>query len=390
MKKKMNVLVILMVMVLIMNGCGKVDIDVETKGEAQDYADAGSKYTGCLGVALMDTGIYYQNIFAQLMYYDYETEQVTYVCSKPNCKHDRMDTECNANINGNDFPMVFRNERLYYVSAIVGDINIKLVLFSVKPDGSDRKEERLIGEVECSSMGYGIELYKQYAITSYGLTDEQTRIELLDTDTGEKSVLNERDGKLIDYYGLDIYYDYIYYSEVEYNKEGKKISQILYRQNLKTKKVNKVYEGMIDSLTFARGYIIFSDGKVISRMPLVGGKIEKLFSYPGSYVLSYDEQYLYIEHQYDYKAHDGDLPARCDDQWVKVMKLDGTEVDTIKWKNRGFCKFGDQNIFLVEIFNSSDDEGKIVNGTRILMRKSDIGGEHHFIDLGNGKPYKDE
>ena len=217
-----------------------------------------------------------------------------------------------------------------------------------------------------------------------GLLMKQTRIELLDTDTGEKSVLNERDGKLIDYYGLDIYYDYIYYSEVEYNKEGKKISQILYRQSLETKKVNKVYEGMIDSLTFARGYIIFRDGKVISRMPLVGGKIEKLFSY--------DEQYLYIEHQYDYKAYDGDLPARCDDQWVKVMKLDGTQVDvdTIKWKNRGFCKFGDQNIFLVEIFNNSDDEGKIVNGTRILMRKSDIGGKHHFIDLVNGKPYKDE
>ena len=63
------------------------------------------------------------------MYYDYETDQVTYVCSKPNCKHDRMDIECNASINGNDFPMVFRNERLYYVSGIVGDISIKLVLF---------------------------------------------------------------------------------------------------------------------------------------------------------------------------------------------------------------------------------------------------------------------
>lgn len=51
---------------------------------------------------------------------------------------------------------------------------------------------------------------------------------------------------------------------------------------------SKVYEGMIKALTFAKGYLIFSDGEAINRMPLLGGKIEQLFNYKGNKDLRYD------------------------------------------------------------------------------------------------------
>jgi len=387
MRKKRNVFIVLMVMVLVMSGCGKqsIDINMETTGESLDYEEVGSTNTTNVGIALMKTGFYYQNKYMQLMYYDYETEQVTYVCSKPNCKHDRMDSECDANINGDGFPMAFRNGRLYYTSDIPGNALMKIALFSVKPDGSDRKEECEVAKIAFDSTGYDVEVYKHYTATAYDINDTHHRIELMDTDTGEKKVLYDKDDKSLYADGPYLYYDYAYYSEKKFNKQGKKIAETLYRYNLKTKKTSKVSEGLMKTFSFTKGYLIFSDGEEICRIPLSGGKVEHLFDYKDSGALRYDGQYLYIEHPHDYLSDVGDQQAKCDDHWVDVMKLDGTKVDTIKWDNRGFCVFGDQHMLL---FDRIQEDGAL--GDWVMMKKSDIGGKHHFIDLANGKPYEEK
>ena len=388
MRKKRNVFIILMVMVLVMSGCGKqsIDIDMETTGESLDYEEVGSTNTTNVGIALMKTGFYYQNKYMQLMYYDYETDQVTYVCSKPNCKHDRMDSECDATINGDGFPMAFWNGRLYYTSDIPGNALMKIALFSVKPDGSDRKEECTIAEIAIDATGYFVELYKHYAGMTCTVNDTHRRIELMDTDTGEKKVLYDKDDKLLYVDGPYFYYDYAYYSEKKYDKQGKKIAETLYRYNLKTKKKSKVHEKFMDAFTFTKDYLIFSNGEEICRIPLAGGKVEHLFDYKSNGDIRYDGQYLYIEHPHDYLLDAEDQKAKCDDHWVDVMKLDGTKVDTIKWNNRGYCIFGDQHMLL--FYRIEADGGTI--GDWVMMKKSDIGGKHHFIDLANGKPYEEK
>lgn len=385
MRKKTNVFIILMVMVLVMSGCGKKNIDMETTGESLDYEEVGSTNTTNVGIALMKTGFYYQNKYMQLKYYDYETDQVTYVCSKPNCKHDRMDSECDANINGDGFPMTFWNGRLYYTSDIPGNTLMKIALFSVKPDGSDRKEESAIAEIAIDATGYLVKIYKHYAATTCTVNDTHRRIELMDTDTGEKKVLYDKDDKSLYADGPYFYYDYAYYSEKKFDKQGKKIAETFYRYSLKMKKVSKVYEGLMETFSFTKGNLIFSDGEEVCRIPLAGGKVDHLFDYKGSGILRYDGQYLYIEHPHDYLSDVGDQQAKCDDHWVDVMKLDGTKVDTIKWNNRGFCAFGDQHMLL---FDRIQEDGAI--GDWVMMKKSDIGGKHHFIDLANGKPYEEK
>ena len=382
MKKKVKVLIALMAMALMMNGCEKQAGEVKSEAQTIDYEEAGSTYTCNTGVAFMDTGFYYQNVYGQLMYFDDETNQVVYVCSKPNCKHDPKDDECNANIHGNSFSMVYRNGRLYYTSTIEEDIMAKIVMFSIKPDGSDRKEEGKIGEIEIGITGYSVELYKHYATMSCD-TDTYQKIELLDIDTGERNVICESDDKLKEIYGPNIFYDEVYYGECEYDKAGNKINEIFYRYNIKTKKVSTVYEGKMETRAFTKGYLIFSDGEAINRLPLVGGKVEKLFDYKEAGELRYDGKYLYVEHDHDYKSDVSNQKVNYDDHWVEVMKLDGTKVDKIKWNNRGPCLFGNERVLL---FMNVQETGEYET-CPVAMKKSDIGGEHHFIDLANGKPY---
>lgn len=381
MKKRWKVFAICLLVVLLMNGCEKKPIDMNITGDAKDYEEAGSSYTRNIGVVFIDTGFYYQNMDGQLMYFDDETNQVVYVCSKPNCKHEVKDNECDANIHGNNFPMVYRNGRIYYTSAIDKSGFQQIVMFSVKPDGSDRKKESELSEVAFNSDGYCVELYKQYAIVFLDIGDTREKIELVDSDTGERSVLYDKDDKLTEACGPFIYYDEVYYGEIERDKDGNKMNEIFYRYNLKTKKTRQVYEGNIEARTFAKDYLIFSDGKAINRIPLTGGKVEKLFDYEGSCELGYDGKYLYVEHEHDYRSDVGNMQAKCDDHWVKVMKLDGTEVDTIKWNNRGLCLFGDQRVLL---FMKISESG--MTDSTVLMKKSDIGGKHNFIDLANGEP----
>ena len=67
--------------------------------------------------------------------------------------------------------MVYQNGRLYYTSNLPKDSDFRLGVFSVKPDGSDRKEERTIAVMHYNSTGYSAELYKHYAIMEYDLND---------------------------------------------------------------------------------------------------------------------------------------------------------------------------------------------------------------------------
>lgn len=383
MKKKTKAIMILIIMVLTISGCGKTDGKENPNAQILDYEETGSAYTGNSGAAFMDTGFYYQNVNGQLMYFDDETNQVVYVCGKPNCKHDPKDGECDANIHGNQFNMVYRKGRLYYTNTIEGDTVGKIVMFSIKPDGSDRKEEGTLGEIALAETGYSVELYKHYAAISYDITDTSQKVELMNMDTGERSVICENHDKLKSVYDGGFFCDDLYYGEKEHDKEGNIIKEILYQYNLKTKKVSKIYEGKIESRAFMKGYLIFSDGKAINRLPLDGGKVEKLFPYEASCYFRYDGKYLYVEDNFESTFDVEAQKVKFDDHLVKVMKLDGTVVDTIKWNNTGLCLFGDQRVLL---FGNNKETGEL--GTcPVVMKKSDIGGKHHFIDLENGKAY---
>ena len=380
----MKILILLIAIsgsIMIMSGCGKQTGEEKPEAQTLGYEETGCAYAGNSGAAFMDTGFYYQNANGQLMYFDEDTNQLVYVCGKPNCKHDPEDSDCDANIHGNGFKMFYRDGRLYYTSTIQGDSVFKIVVFSVKPDGSDRKQEATIGEVALSGMGYGVELYKHYAMVSYDLTDTSQKVELMDMDTGNRSVICENEDQLKLAYGGYFFCDDLYYGESEYDKEGNIIKDIFYRYNLKTKKVSKVYEGKMEARAFMKGYLIFSDGKAINRMPLAGGKVEKLFQYEGLRDLRYDGKYLYVEDDFDWTFDGEAQKIEFDDHWLKVMNLDGTLVDTIKWNNIGPCEFGDQRVLLF----SNIETGQI--GDLVMMKKSDIGGEHHFINLKNGEAY---
>ena len=41
------------------------------------------------------------------------------------------------------------------------------------------------------------------------------------------------------------------------------------------------------------------------------------------------------------------------------------------------------------LFDRIEANGAAI-GDWVMMKKSDIGGKHHFIDLANGKPYEEK
>lgn len=163
MKRKFIILFILLAS-LLMNGCGNKVTDIGPSSDGRDFEEAGYSYTRNDGALFVNDGFYYQNTRYQLMFFDEKTNQVVYVCSKPNCKHEFQNSECDANIQGDGFVMVYRNGRIYYCSPFDRDGYQDIVLCSVKPDGSDRKEERKMFQVTSNSEGYCSALYKNYAI----------------------------------------------------------------------------------------------------------------------------------------------------------------------------------------------------------------------------------
>jgi len=137
MKGKTRVGIGVFVLLLVLAGCGKKQVPVE------DYVRSNPPTLGMNGIMKSDTGYYYSTATAgelSLHYYDVESGQNIYLCSKPECRHDG-DAFCTAtsdkyNVKG----ACFYGDSLYLDVLETTDTEYLFKLLKVSAGGSELSE----------------------------------------------------------------------------------------------------------------------------------------------------------------------------------------------------------------------------------------------------------
>ncbi|MBQ7863668.1 MAG: hypothetical protein IJ353_04265 [Lachnospiraceae bacterium] len=132
MKEKTKFYMVLFTLLFLLAGCSKEEIPIE------DYVRSNPATSGMSMIMKSDTGYYYGTVSGremELHYYDVESGQNIYLCSKPECRHDG-DSFCTAT-----------NEKYHVNSAYLYGDNLYLAVVE------ETKEEYLYKVIRVSADG---------------------------------------------------------------------------------------------------------------------------------------------------------------------------------------------------------------------------------------------
>ena len=188
---------------------------------------------------------YYFMENGMLFYYDKETGKTVYACSKPDCKHERYDENCDACVVEYHNKIYLYKDNLYAVGRKnnSGEGTTGLWLTKISEDGSER--EGLYCFIHCTDgegVTYSTYVHRGYLYYSAGSEDvnKKKKITLyrraLEKDAKEE-VVYETEGYAA---GFDVYNAYgnaLYIQESGFNKpdEGERYSKLI-KCNIHTKK----------------------------------------------------------------------------------------------------------------------------------------------------------
>ncbi len=149
MKKKIKYYMVLLALLFALTGCGKEEIPI------LDYVRTNPATTGMSMIMKSDTGYYYGTVSGremELHYYDVESGQNIYLCSKPECRHDG-DAFCTATNNKYHVNSVYLYGDSLYL-AVVEETKEEYLykVVRVSGDGSELSEVITYMTVNKSSM----------------------------------------------------------------------------------------------------------------------------------------------------------------------------------------------------------------------------------------------
>lgn len=213
--------VFLFFLLLVLAGCGKEEIPIE------DYVRSNPATSGMSMIMKSDTGYYYSTLSGremELHYFDVESGQNIYLCSKPECRHDG-DAFCTAtNEKYHVNSAYFYGDNLYLAVVEETEEEYLYKIIRVSADGSELTEVITYMTVNRSSTIalYGGEpaiIHRGVMVLPYrlgGTTDVQTGVTgtyLYNLSTGELTQLPE-----LEYNAYNLgrsrftgYGDYIYF-----------------------------------------------------------------------------------------------------------------------------------------------------------------------------------
>ena len=137
MKGKTRFSIVLIALLFVLAGCGKEEIPME------DYVRSNPATSGMSMIMKSDTGYYYSTLSGQEMelhYYDVESGQNIYLCSKPECRHDgdAFCTATNAKYHVNS--AYFYGDSLYLAAVEETETEYLYKIIRVSADGSELNE----------------------------------------------------------------------------------------------------------------------------------------------------------------------------------------------------------------------------------------------------------
>ena len=178
MKGKTRAGIVLVVLLLVLAGCGKKQVPIE------DYVRSNPPTLGMNGIMKSDTGYYYSTATAgklSLHYYDVESGQNIYLCSKPECRHDG-DAFCTATSDKYSVKgACFYGDSLYLDVLETTDTEYLFKLLRVSADGSELSEVTIYLSVNKTSVdvmlgGEQMIIHRGVAVLPYLFIDmAQTR-----------------------------------------------------------------------------------------------------------------------------------------------------------------------------------------------------------------------
>ena len=395
--KKLSTIAILVVSILILfTGCQPSSAkytefyensDFDYKNDMQVmYLTSGGQLSAPMTKS--DTGYYYvaeAPQFARMVFYiDKEIRKATPLCSKPNCLHDDL-TKCDAYINISQNVKIstsfgasgniiqYYGGYLYYLGGEYDQSGINYNTFLMRMDLDGNNKVQL---TEC--FDYHVTHWCLHRGYLYYFTDSELCRVPIDSIKSEPSVIYE-----VEYYieeawntfeTMYTYKNYIYFTVLEEDEQGKGPGRQTYCVNLDTmEKTLITIDGncaSVEGFTENKVIVSFGDktGKVYESIDLNGTNGKEFYYEKRSDVraLSTDNKYFYFDNL-SKTVRDSSIT-----QMITVTDKDCNLVDTFKLppldvRTYNFFVPQDEDFFIFECFNENDEH------VIVMADKSQIG-----------------
>ena len=343
-------------------------------------------YMDCESMIVPSENGYYFIQNGMLCFYDKETNKVVYVCSKPNCKHEKCDENCDAYDATTPAQMYYYKNNLYVVeSRFDTDMDISNYwLIKKSEDGSEQQDLFSF----CQSIsGEGIILtsyvhrgYFYYAVNSDDESKKETVTlyrRALEPDAKEE-VVYETQGYAPSLYGFRAYGNDLYIRESGFAKaNGEDMYSNIIKCNIHTKETKKTRENCYGNFVKIKDKMYIMDAEKNKIVQFSEDEEEEKEIYPiedleKSFITLFktDGTYLYFYTEKEIEK-DGKTERK---RTLQIIDTEGNLVDTLKNTDE-FIGGDDEYLF----FKKYDDEYSEEVGQEVAMehtyyyKKSDIG-----------------
>ena len=322
-------------------------------------------------------GYYYINDY-MLLYYDKNADKSVYVCSKPDCKHDKSyNSDCYANLYYCDERIYNYKDNLYIIE---GQSDLKMgtsgkSLTRLSLDASERETLYSFLHV-ADGVGYSYAScihrgYFYYSVTNRDSSKKATAKiyrRALEKDAPEELFYESEENYGVEIGCLKGYGNDIYFDEIGFQKKESDEYMKLKKCNIHTKKdkiVKEKFRGYYEKIN-DKMYMINFESKMLVEYDENTGKEKELYPAEGDYTyLHSDGQYLYLEIT-GYSDEDKNT--------LQIIDLKGNLVDTLEDVDE-FIGGDDTYLFFRKMAEEYSEEEKedVMVYHMYYYKKSDIG-----------------
>ena len=369
MKNKKWISIIIAAMLLGSTGCQKQTGNADLgEGFIVGQDDQPNYLSGIDKIAMTKDGNFIAE-YGKLEYFNWESEEITPVCSQSDCDHTDKET-CNAYVCTQADEIMYYGDYLYYDNSVVESDGAETVsLYRQKKDGSNSEKlydlYALSGEETeqiSTSVGYAIHrgsiYYNEYDYD----TEKQEIVERLccrklEKDA-EKEVLQEYRGGTSYNYLIRGYGNGIYYMTGSKDADSDQFVSVLYRYDIVSGKTAKMASFSQENSNTFGGYTVIDGNLYYKNADEIIKKDKETGEETVVYTMPADENasgaWLYGDFTYLYLNLTGG-----DNQTLLVLDTNGEKVDEIVYgdsESSGTFYGADENYLF---FNLSKEDSNV-------------------------------
>ncbi len=264
MRKKATVGMLVLTVLFVLAGCGKKQIPME------DYVQSNPGISSMSPIMKSDTGYYYCSTYRRPMnlhYFDAESDQNIFLCSKPECRHDG-DAFCTATSEKYKiYGACYYGDSLYLNAVEETDNEYLCKLLKISPDGTELTEVVTYQTVNSTSLWVSnsvpMLIHRGVAVIPYYMrsnTEESVSVEgicLYDLKTEELFFLPEtgdESGRAA-YGSVTACGDYVYYAV----KQGRRYGLNRYSLTEKTEETLELTNAFTGDYVVVDDNLLFYD-----------------------------------------------------------------------------------------------------------------------------------